>query len=128
MTTTTKSNAFAMIGLLLVTPTFYFILISVLKYVFGVPYLFDSAGPILEQYGISEGLGWNINLLILFGPVLALLMNLTSILNVHFENSKDNFDCRLTIYKKTWNLAVVFFSALVLGTLFLYALGENCNC
>ena len=129
MTTISRRSFVAAIsGLLLTVPTCYFILISILKYVFGSPYLFDSIAPFLERSGIKEFPGWNINLLILFGPVLALLINLSVILRLHYENSRDFFDCRVTIYKKSWNLAVIVLAGVVLSILFVYALGENCNC
>lgn len=129
MTTTSRTaTAAAISGLLLTVPTFYFIFISVLKYVFGLPELFDSMAPFLERAGIKEFPGWNINLLILFGPVLALLMNLSVVLKVRYENSKDNFDCWVVISKRSWNLAVIVLAILVLATLFMYAVGENCNC
>lgn len=129
MTTISRtSTVTAITGLMLTVPAFYFILISVLKYTFGVPYLFDSIAPFLERSGIKEPPGWNINLLILVGPVLALLINLSVVLRLHYENSKDYFDCRVTISKRSWNLVVIVLAGLVFATLFMYLVGENCNC
>jgi len=64
----------SVVGVLLTLPTLYFIFISVMKYVFGWDYLFDAATPTPEGLGIKESFGWNITLLILFGPVLALVI------------------------------------------------------
>ena len=115
-------------GLLLAFPTAYFILISLLKYWLGLPYLFDSSQPLLERLGIKQSLGLNINLLILFDPLIALILNLLSVLKIEWYNRKEDFSVRLSIQKHWWNMALVIFSGLLLATLFIYALGENCRC
>ena len=56
-----------MVALLLALPTTY-VLISILKYGWEIDGPFDSSAPLLERMGIKESPGWNINLLILFGP------------------------------------------------------------
>ncbi|MEJ7672590.1 MAG: hypothetical protein WKF59_07735 [Chitinophagaceae bacterium] len=66
-----NTNRVFWIGTLLTLPTAYFIFISLLKYGLGIPSLLDSAQPLLERLGIKESLGFNINLLILFGPLIA---------------------------------------------------------
>lgn len=58
----------ALIGLLLTIPCLYLILISILKYVVGLPLLFDAGQSITAISEIKEMIGWDINLLILFGP------------------------------------------------------------
>ena len=116
------------LGTLLAFPTAYFILISLLKYGPGSSYLFDSAQPLLERLGIKESLGMNINLLILFGPLVALALNLLSVLRIEWYNEKENFSLRLSIQKHWWNMVLVIVSCVLLATLFIYALGENCRC
>ena len=128
MKTISKNNLNFFIGLLLSLPTAYFIFISLLKYELGYPFLFDSIQSTLESWGIKESFGWNINLLILFGPVLALLLNVLSVLHIRFEFSKERIDCRLSITKSWWNLAVVLLSGGVLFILSAYLFLENCNC
>ncbi len=115
-------------GTLLVFPTAYFIFISLLKYALGLPYLFDSAHPVLENLGIKESLGWNINLLILFGPLIALVLNLFSVLKIEWFSERENFSIKLSIQKHWWNMMLAIFSGLLLATLFIYAIGENCRC
>ena len=115
-------------GALLAFPTAYFILISVLKYALGLPYLFDSARPLLENMGIKEALGFNINLLIIFGPLIALLLNLFAVLKIDWYNEKENFSIKFSIQKHWWNMLLVIFSGILLAVLFVYALGENCRC
>ncbi len=129
MTITSRQHLPAFIaGLLLAFPAFYFILISILKFELNQPYLYDSIDGLLNQWGLQESPGWNINLLILIGPVLAVLLNLAVILRIHFDNSKDQFDCRFTISKSRLNLAVVLLGACICSFLALYFIGENCMC
>ena len=115
-------------GMLLIFPTAYFILISFLKYGLGVPYLFDSSQPLLERMGIKEALGFNINFLIVFGPLIALALNLLAVLKIDWYNHQDKFSIKLSIKKHWWNMVLVIFSGVLLATLFIYALGENCHC
>ena len=123
-----NTNKVFWIGTLLTLPTAYFIFISLLKYSQGIPYLFDSAQPFLEKLGIKESLGFNINLLILFGPMIALFLNLFAVLRLEWYNEKESFSVRFYIEKHWWNMAVIIFSGILLATLFMYALGENCRC
>lgn len=123
-----KTRRAFIVGSILTLPAIYFIFISVMKYIFHQPYLFDAATPFLEIMGIKESIGLNINLLILFGPVLAFLLNILSVLDIHFQIGRDNLNCQLSIRKSWWNLFVVFCSAATLLVLFTYLLGENCTC
>ncbi len=116
------------LGTLLAFPTAYFIFISLLKYGLGSSFLYDSAQPLLERFGIKESLGFNINLLILFGPIIALMLNLMSVLKIEWYNEKENFSVRISVQKHWWNMTLVIFSGILLAILFIYALGENCRC
>ena len=115
------------LGTLLAFPTVYFILISLLNE-YGYPYLSDSVQPLLEQTGINEPPGLNINSLILFGPLLALLLNLFAVLRIDWYNGKQDFSVKFYIQKHWWNMLLVIFSGLLLAFLFIYAIGENCRC
>ena len=115
-------------GAVLALPGAYFILIALLKYAFGIPYLFDTAQPLLERLGIKESMGGNINLLILFGPLIALGLNIISVLRIEYCNEKDFFSVKVFVEKYWGNMLLVVFSGLVLTTLFIYGLGENCSC
>ena len=116
------------IGLVLSFPTFYFILVSLLKYVFGMPALFDAIAPSMERWGAKEPLGFNINALILFGPLMALLLNLLVAFHIHLHNQQDQWQVELLAQKSWGNWFIIFFSSLLLITLFVYAIGENCQC
>ena len=116
------------LGAVLAFPTAYFIIISLCKYVFGIPYLFDSAQPLLERMGIKESPGWNINLLILFGPLVALALNLLSVVRMEWHSNREHFSMKFVIEKHWWNMVLVIVSGILLATLFIYAAGENCKC
>jgi hypothetical protein len=123
-----KPSVSAAVGLLHTLPTCYFILISVLKYVLGFPALFDAAAPTLEAWGIKEAFGWNINLLIIFGPLLALLLNAAALIKVEARAGQDSLNLDIQILNNWLNWLVVGLSGLCLLILFVYTLGENCNC
>ena len=128
MKTAYRINWLSAAALLLALPTAYFILISVLKYIFGIDEPFDSIWPTLEQWGAKESLGWNINLLILFGPVIALIIAATQVLRIQFQFSKEQIDFHVQVKKHWFALFVAVFSAGLLAILFWYVAGENCNC
>ncbi len=123
-----KPSVAATIGLLLTTPTAYFIFVSILKYIFGLPALFNAVEPLLNSIGGKETFGWNINLLILFGPMIALLINVTSIVQIHWNKNEEGLHISLSIQKRLMNWIIIGISSSSLAILFLYALGENCNC
>ncbi len=123
-----KPDLSAAIGLFLTAPTACFILISFLKYVLGLPALFDAAAPILEAGGIKETIGWNSNLLLLLGPLVALLLNLGAVLELNWNVTLYEANIHLTFHRHIKNWLVIGLSGLCLLTLFVYAIGENCSC
>lgn len=124
----TKQNVIAIISLLLALPTAYFITIAVLKFELGVDGPFDAIAPLLESWGIKETLGWNINLLILFGPLLAFFLTIFQLLGTRMQFTQNHFLFQITVRKRWLPLLVAAFSISLLAILFAYLLGENCNC
>ena len=127
MKTFSRQNQVFLIGTLLALPAVYFIFINILNEL-GYPYLFDNSWPTLQSWGVQEFLGWNINLLILFGPVIALIVNLLVIMRMHVDSSGQKIDLHISVIKRWWNLAVVLLSGSVLFMLALYLFLENYNC
>jgi hypothetical protein len=125
-TTTFKNNWLTAAGFLLVIPTAYFISAGVLSE-FGINGPINTIQSTAEKWGIKEGLGWNINLLILFGPALAFLLTIFQVLKIEWHITKEEFLVNLAIQKRWFPLLVVVLSIGLLGLLFLYAIGENCN-
>lgn len=113
-------------SLLLVFPTVYFISISVLKFNLGVDGPFDNSWPLLLRLGIKESIGVNINLLILFGPLLAILMNVFQVLTADKRFTKDHFHFHVRIRKRWFPIVVAAFCGLVMAVLILYLFAENC--
>ena len=123
-----KSNWLTAAGLLLALPTAYFIFISVLKYELNINEPFDFSAPFLEKLGIKESFGWNINLLILFGPIAGFLLAAFQVLVMKWEFTKEHFLFQFTIKKKWFPILVAAFSVSLTAILGFYLLGENCNC
>lgn len=123
-----RSKWLTMAALLLLLPTVYFITTSILKFEMGVDGPYDAVAPFLESAGLKESFGWNINLLILFGPVLALLIAALQVIELELIFSRDILRMHIAVEKKWIPLIIAGLSGLVLATLFFYLLGENCNC
>jgi hypothetical protein len=123
-----KNNWITWAALLLALPTAYFICISILKYRLNINEPFDSSAPLLERWGIKESLGWNINLLILLGPIAGFLLAIFQVLIVKWQFTKEDFHFEFTVMKRWFPILVAAFSISLLTILFFYLLGENCNC
>ena len=123
-----KSRQTFIAGCILTLPALYLILISLLKYTSDEAYIHNLTWPLLQSVAVREGLGLNANLLILFGPVLAFLLNLFSVLDTDYQQGEENVVGQFSIRKSAWNLAVLFCSSLALFLLFACILGEKCRC
>lgn len=123
-TTTFKNNWLTAAGLLLALPTAWFIFINILNEV-GISGLYNASQPVLENLGIKESIGWNINLLILFGPVLAFLLTLFQILKIEWKFTEEEFLLNFTVHKRWFPLLVTAFSVGLIAILTLYFLVEN---
>ncbi|MBI5857759.1 MAG: hypothetical protein HZB42_08910 [Sphingobacteriales bacterium] len=124
-TTTHRHTWLNSLALLLTLPAVYFISISGLKYLFNIDGPFESSWPFLQQLGISENLGWNINLLILFGPLLAFVITFLQVFHFRWNFSQQQFDFHITIQKRWFPLLIAILSGTTLLTLFIYLVGEN---
>ena len=124
----TKQNGIAIISLLMALPAACFIAIAVLKYELGVEGPFDAIDPLLQNWGIKESLGWNINVLILFGPLLAFLLTIFQLLSLRMQFTQNHFLFQIIIRKRWLPLLVAGFSISLLAILFAYLFGENCIC
>jgi hypothetical protein len=96
--------------------------------VFEVDGPFDLAAPLPEEMGIKQSLGWNINLVILLGPVVACLLTVFQVVKIKWQFSSENFQFHITVKKRWFPLLVGAFSLTLLAILFLYLFGENCKC
>ena len=127
MKTAIRINWLSAAALLLALPTGYFILINLLNEM-GIVGPYNASQPLLENLGIRQSLGWNINLLIAFGPVIALAISLFQVLKIKFHFSKDQIDFNAQVQLKWFPLLVAALSGGLLAILFIYLFAENCNC
>lgn len=127
MKTAIRFNWLSAAGLLLALPTGYFILINLLNEI-GIAGPYNASLPLFENLGIRQSLGWNINLLIAFGPVIALAISLSQILKIKLHFSKEQIDFSAQVHLKWFPLLVAALSAGLLAILFIYLFAENCNC
>jgi len=126
-TNSSKLNWLTFAGFVLALPAAYLIVISVLKYNLHVDGPFDASRPFLESAGIKEPLGWNINLLIAVGPVLAVLLSVFHVLKIEWHFSKEDFQFHIRVQKKWFPLLVIGFATFIMAILFFYLVGENCR-
>jgi hypothetical protein len=102
-----------------------FILSSVLKYEFGLPALYDAAQPVLASLGLNQSLGWNINLMIVFGPLLALLLNVIGVVSLSYGANNDDVRFQIVLKKATANWMIIILGGLCMAALFTYLLMET---
>jgi len=126
-TMTFKSNTLTIIAALLAFPTVYFIIANLLNEM-GIAGPYNLIGSFVESAGGREPLGWNINLLILFGPIAAILLTIFQFVKIEFHSSKEEFLLHFSIQKRWFPILVTAVSVAVLASIFFYMLGENCNC
>ncbi len=115
-------------ALMLALPTACFIGINILKEVFGINGPYDAIDPWLQTMGIRQSLGWNINLLILLGPIAACLLTIFQVLKINWQFTKEQFEFHFAVRKRWFPLLIAAFSVSLLAVLFLYLVTENCNC
>jgi hypothetical protein len=94
----------------------------------GIAGPYNAIAPFVERAGGTESLGWNINGLILFGPIVALLLTIFQVLSIRWSFTKEDFQCHVSIRKSWFPLLVIALSLSTLAILVFYSLGENCNC
>ena len=109
----TKQNGIAIISLVLALPTACFIAMAVLKYELGVNGPFDAIAPLLESWGIRDSLGWNINLLILFGPLLAFFLKIFQLLGVRMQFTQNHFLFQNLMKKKVFTIMMMIIVRLI---------------
>lgn len=121
-----KPGPSAFVGLLLTLPVAYFFLINILNEA-GSPGLYNAALPLMQSLGLSESPGLNINGFILLAPVIAMLLNLTSILRFDWQADSTFIDVQLRLERRWTNWMVLSIGASCLLMLFIYLAGENAS-
>lgn len=112
---------------LLVFPALYFIVSSWLNYGLGFSPFWKVIEPIFEKPE-NKQFGFNINLLILLGLLLAILVNLPQLMQLHLSTEPEELNVHLAIKKYSWSWMIVGAAIFCLAALFFYLVKENCNC
>jgi hypothetical protein len=114
-------------GTLLIYPAAYFFLSNILNDL-NYPFLWKQIAPYFDRPE-NKSLGWNANLLIVFGPIVAILLNLPKLLQIRL-NKKENEPLELAAFIKLNSIhwLVVIAGLVVTSVLMAYLIGENCNC
>ncbi|MEI9811030.1 MAG: hypothetical protein WDO16_25855 [Bacteroidota bacterium] len=121
-----RSNWQSGLAFLLAIPTAWFVFINILnERGFNGPY--KASQPILENLGIKESLGLNINLLILFGPVAACFLTLAQVVKIECLFTDRHFHFHFAIRKRWFPILTGAFSLVLMAILSFYLFGENCH-
>lgn len=114
-------------GFFLVFPSLYFIVSAWFNYGLGFSPFWKVIEPIFEKPG-NRQFGFNINMLILLGPLLAILVNLPQVMQVHLLSKQQEVNVHFAFKKYSWSWIIISAGVFCLAALFLYMLMENCNC
>jgi hypothetical protein len=106
-------------GAILLFPAVYFITAAFMHFETNIPGLWKPVDPLKNQPG------WNISLLILFGPVLAFLLNFFSIVKIVGLNGKEDVQVSFSIRKNWINIVMAGISVLAMLCLVGYLFTEN---
>ncbi len=122
----TKKSAWIGVGLLIVP--FLFLSGVILKHYLQLDVgIFTSVyqwiGELDRKFGDRSLINWIFRILLLFGPMIAIVLNLWAILHVRYD--KDQKEIVMSLKLKWLNLIILLISGLVFSVFFLYLLMEN---
>ena len=121
-----QSNWLTTAGLILALPTTYFIGANFLNEL-SISGPYNAIDSLVEQMGGQEPLGWNINLLILLGPIIALFISVFQVMSIEWHFTKEQFQFNVRIQRKWFPIFVALLSIGLLAILFVYLIAENYN-
>lgn len=114
----------AILGLLLLVLPFFFILSNIIEYILKFnPGIIRKVVDLFVYFDQYPGLWFLGPLLLLGGPFIAVLLNLLSILHVHYEKKSE--EVIFSVKLKWLNLIIIFVCVIIVGTFFLYLIVEN---
>lgn len=85
--------------------------------------VYEWIGDIDRKYGDSSILNWIIRILLLFGPLIAIGINLISILHIRYEKTQKEIVMSLKIKWLNWIIITVCLTIFII--FFLYLILEN---
>ena len=118
----------AILGIVLLILPLLFLSGVVLKHYMGVDFgfltsVYEWIGNMDQKYGDSSIVNWMIRLLLLVGPLVAIGINLVSILHVRFE--KTHREVVMSFKLKWLNWIIILVCCIIFATFFFYLLVEN---
>ncbi|HEX8278512.1 MAG TPA: hypothetical protein VF540_07445 [Segetibacter sp.] len=113
------------IGIFLLAPSLYFVASALLNYSFGFPPLWKFIEPIFDNPA-NKSLGFNINILLLFGPLAAVIINLPQVIQLSFIKREGEAYIYLSVLKYPYSWIIVAVGAGCLATTLFYMLTQHC--
>jgi hypothetical protein len=106
-----RNKGIFILATLFVLPAAYCIGGSILKFEPGLPWFYNMAEPLFIKMGLNEKLGFNINLLVLFGPIVALGLSLYSLVKMKTANQHDFYSAPFFFGKQRRKVVLTMLSA-----------------
>lgn len=124
----TKKSAVA--GVILLILPFLFLSGVILKHYLNIDLwlltsVYEWIGNLDRLYGDNSIINWIIRILLLFGPLIAIGVNLISITHIRYEK---NFKEIVLSFKLRWqNILIILICTLIFSIFFIYIILENLN-
>ncbi|MCW9064708.1 MAG: helix-turn-helix domain-containing protein [Ignavibacteriaceae bacterium] len=112
-------------GIIMVFPAVYFILASILKYNFGISFLFETLGIFFSSYEMLKVFNLVSPVIFLFGLLGAFIINFLTMFSIRLWKDKNIFQSEISFSPRTLNLFVSGLSMASLMIMFTYAVVEN---
>jgi len=124
----TKKSAIA--GAILLILPFLFLSGVILKHYLHIDLwlltsVYEWIGDLDRQYGDNSIINWIIRILLLFGPLIAIGVNLLSITHIRYEKAVKEI---VLSFKLRWqNILIMLICTIIFSIFFLYIILENLN-
>lgn len=119
------TNRSLLIGIIVMMPAVYFVLANILKYVFGITFLAEPLEVFYLNTDILKVFNLISPIIFLGGLGLAFLLNIIVLLQINVSIKNGKIHSAFSITPGIANLIIVIACMLFIGTLLVYAIGEN---
>jgi hypothetical protein len=114
-----------LLGIIIMLPAVYFLAANVLKYNFGISFMHDSLDFIYSNKALFKTFNSISPFIFLGGLLVALAVNMLTMLSINIENAKGIIKSTMTLTPKLANFAIVIISLLAFSLMLGYAIVEN---
>ncbi len=125
-TTFTTARWPLMVGILLIFPAFYLLTSTWLFNSLGISLPRQIVAPWLDPPCINGHFSFNINMLFIFGPVIAIVVNLRNLFVLYVLSSEEQLDVSASINKYSWSWIVVIVAMFCLAATGIHLITGNC--